>query len=293
MSNREIIYRTFGQDSGFITRLVSPSDLGQYLKPFVFLDLFCADIAMARKMLNGGGMPLHPHSGIATITVVTDGYLRFSDPESGTGKIEYGGVEWMLAGGGVWHGKEMIPDHNSGFTGFQLWIALPPHLENSAPQSRYIESKDMLRVGPAHVILGDYQNVKSPVPSPLGINYLLVTLKKNQTWRYNPPKGHSVAWMALSKGKVKILGDSCVDTGEMVMFNNDEEGIDIQSLSEEAVFVLGSAIPHEETLHLGSYSVHTSAEALVAGEKRIIELRNKIRSSKEMNTEIGTVPIFR
>ena len=36
---REIVYQTGGSTHGPITRLVSPSDLGELIKPFVFLDL--------------------------------------------------------------------------------------------------------------------------------------------------------------------------------------------------------------------------------------------------------------
>ena len=37
---RAIVHRTRGSTHGPITRLVSPGDLGELLKPFVFLDLF-------------------------------------------------------------------------------------------------------------------------------------------------------------------------------------------------------------------------------------------------------------
>ena len=37
---RQIVRRTRGSSHGPITRLMSPSDFGQLLKPFVFLDLF-------------------------------------------------------------------------------------------------------------------------------------------------------------------------------------------------------------------------------------------------------------
>jgi hypothetical protein len=40
---RRIVRRTRGQGHGPITRLMSPSDLGETLKPFVFLDLVDAD----------------------------------------------------------------------------------------------------------------------------------------------------------------------------------------------------------------------------------------------------------
>lgn len=40
---RKIVARTRGSSHGPITRLVSPSDLGRALKPFVFLDYFDID----------------------------------------------------------------------------------------------------------------------------------------------------------------------------------------------------------------------------------------------------------
>ena len=72
---RVVAHKTRGRGHGPIVRLMSPSDLGEQLKPFVFLDLFETD-------LRGMAMPLHPHSGIATITVLTDGEARFDDPEA-------------------------------------------------------------------------------------------------------------------------------------------------------------------------------------------------------------------
>ena len=36
---RPIIHRTSGRAHGVITRLVSPHDVGELIKPFVFLDL--------------------------------------------------------------------------------------------------------------------------------------------------------------------------------------------------------------------------------------------------------------
>ncbi len=77
---RRITQRTRGQGHGPITRLMSPSDLGQVIKPFVFLDLFEAD---QRTMAMLANMPLHPHSGIATVTVPLEGAFHYEDPDSG------------------------------------------------------------------------------------------------------------------------------------------------------------------------------------------------------------------
>ena len=79
-TSRRITQRTRGHGHGPITRLMSPSDLGQIVKPFVFLDLFDADKRTVQAMAD---MPLHPHSGIATVTVPVEGSFRYEDPATG------------------------------------------------------------------------------------------------------------------------------------------------------------------------------------------------------------------
>ena len=287
-AQRRIVHRTRGHGHGPITRLMSPSDLGRFLKPFVFLDIFDMDLRAGA----GPRMPIHPHSGIATVTVLTQGSMTFEDPEAGSGTLGYGGVEWMRAGGGVWHGQEMSPAAVPRVQGFQLWLALPPELENAPPQSRYLEAAAMPGTGPARVIVGDHDGVRSPVPAWEGVNYLLVTLKPGEAWTYRPPAGQSVGWMAVAAGTVQA-GES-VSAGEMAVFEDGEAAIALANAGgEDAVFVLGSAVPHRHELHLGNYSVHTSAQALQAGERRIADLRAGLVAAGDRRTGTGTVPVYR
>lgn len=284
-TGRRIVHRTRGHARGPITRLISPSDLGQVVKPFVFLDLFEAEAGLM-------DMPIHPHSGIATVTVFTKGDVRFDDPDSGQGTITYGGVEWLRAGGGVWHGKELSAGGSPRFQGFQLWVALPPELENSPSESQYLEAVEMKQFGPAHVIVGDHEGVASPVRAPKGLNYLLVTLKPGETWTYQPPPGHSVLWLAAAQGALDA--GEAVSSGELAVFDRSEAQIELTALgNSDAVFVLGSAVPHPHDLHLGYYSVHTSLEALERGERQIAELGTKIAAAGDRRTQSGSTPVFR
>ncbi|MGY2685914.1 redox-sensitive bicupin YhaK (pirin superfamily) [Pseudomonas tolaasii] len=286
---RGITHRTHGVKHGPITRLMSPADLGEIVKPFVFLDLFDAKQPAIRKM---GDMPIHPHSGLATVTVLTEGRMRYDAPGAGVGTLTYGGVEWLRAGGGVWHGKELTVDNVPHIQGFQLWLALPADLENGEPVSCYIESTDMLQKGPAHVIVGNHECTQSPVPAPAGVNYLLVTLRAGERWTYQPPAGHTVGWLALATGELDA--GVVIGAGEMVIFESGEQPITLEAGREgEAVFVLGSAVPHPYSLHLGYYSVHTSAKALEAGESRIAQLGEKLKEAGDRRTATGTVPVFR
>lgn len=282
---RQISHRTQGRGHGPIVRLMSPSDLGHLIKPFVFLDRFEADSSFV------GQMPMHPHSGIATVTVITEGNLHFDDPDAGTGEIAYGGVEWMRAGGGVWHGKEMSAGTSKRVQGFQLWIALPPHLENAAVDSQYLEAGAMPQAGPARVILGSYEGVRSPVRAPEDITYLLVTIAKGDTWEYRPQAQHASLWLSVSRGR--LTSPDLIDAGEMVVFEAGNEAIRLTAGEEDAVFVIGSAAPHPYELQLGNYSVHTNAAALVAGETRIAELGRRLREQRGNQVQSGPTPIFK
>src|SRR6202795_5306773 len=127
---RQIAQRTRGQSHGPITRLMSPSDFGQILKPFVFLDLF------DNHGVPFSGFGLHPHSGIATLTYIAEGSVSYEDTNGAKGLLPDGGIEWMRAGGGVWHGGGAGEPGRT--RGFQLWIALPPELEWGPSESVYL-----------------------------------------------------------------------------------------------------------------------------------------------------------
>jgi len=281
---RPIIFRTFGHKQGPITRLMSPSDLGQILKPFVFLDLFAIDAPVSRAM------GLHPHSGIATVTVVAEGEVLFDDPEAGAGVIGYGGVEWMRSGQGVWHGEE-LSIKVARLRAFQLWIALPPDLENGPVDSQYLEASAMPQCGPATIIVGYYAGLRSPVRCHDGVNYLMVTLRSGELWTYTPPLGHSVAWAALAKGSVKA-GEP-FEAGEMVAFEHGEGSIMFEATGPtDAIFVIGSAKPHLFPLEVGNHSVHSSSAALTRGERRIAELRSQALARETDSSASGNIAII-
>ena len=128
---RAITLRTRGARHGPITRLMSPGDVGEMLKPFIFLDLFEAE------RIDGPGFAPHPHSGIATLTLFLKGGMNYADTTGKKGSLHPGAIEWMRAGKGVWHAGE--PAQGQPMGGYQLWLALPPELELADPQSIYVE----------------------------------------------------------------------------------------------------------------------------------------------------------
>lgn len=264
---RTIAHCTRGSTHGPVTRLVSPGDWGPLLKPFVFLDFFSTPPNAKPQ-----GFGMHPHSGIATLTYLLDGEVIYEDTTGKKGVLPAGGVEWMRAGNGIWHSGTPLDDVT--IRGFQLWIALPPSQENAPAESFYLNPSQVPQEGPARVLLGRYGNAESAISAPSEMTYLAVTLKNGEHWRFAPPTGHTVTWLAVSSGRLQSSGS--VSTGEMAVFEESEQAIDFLA-DGPTTFVLGSAVQHPHALVTGYYSVHTSKEALAQGEAEIERIGARLR----------------
>ena len=263
---REVVHRTKGHGSGPITRLMSPSGLGEVLKPFVFLDL--------AEFHDGPRIPMeqlwHPHSGIATVTVMLEGGVRIAETTGKHGVLPKGSIEWMRAGNGAWHTGQAEPGQVKVF---QLWVALPPELENGPWATRYVMPQEVPEAGPVRVILGEYGGLKSSIEAP-PMTYLLVSLKDGERWTYQPPAGHDIAWVAVSDGL--LHASSPIRQGEMAIFERSEAPIDLVAHGATR-FVIGSAPRRPHRLVLGEYSVHTSQQALRQAEAEIRRIGNELR----------------
>jgi redox-sensitive bicupin YhaK (pirin superfamily) len=272
---RKVVFRTGGNRHGPITRLVSPSDLGQIIKPFVFLDLIDT-----RGSTTLPRFSWHPHSGIATFTFLLEGELSYADSTGKNGTLPEGGVEWMRAGGGVWH-TGALAEHTRSL-GFQLWIALPPTEESAAAESIYLDPSRVPQVGPARVLIGHYDGARSAIPAPGDMTYLGVTLREGERWTYMPGADHRAGWLAVASGSLDA--GAMARAGELLVFADSGQPIEITATSDSA-FVIGSAVKHPHDLVLGNYSVHTSAERLVQGEAEISRLGALLR-------DMGRLPVM-
>jgi redox-sensitive bicupin YhaK (pirin superfamily) len=262
MRPRSIHTKTRGQRHGFIRRLVSPGDLGERLKPFVFLD------HVEGVIEPGTGFGWHPHSGIATLTYSLNSDAAYEDTTGQRGIIEATGLEWMRAGGGTWH-QGFIHPRAPTTTAFQLWIALPPGVEDGPSQGIYVAPGEVPQVRNVRVLLGSYEGHTNPIPSPSPIAYLDVVLGRGESFTYAPPPGHDVAWAFLYQGRAQVSGDDV--ERELVVFAEGDEPFTVHAVDDVRLLV-GSAQKHPYPLVLGSHSVHTNAASLARGVARIREV---------------------
>jgi redox-sensitive bicupin YhaK (pirin superfamily) len=263
---RNIVHRTRGRRHGSITRLMSPNDLGQALKPFVFLDLF--EIAK----VSFPDIGLHPHSGIATVTYLFEGSVRYEDSNGTTGVLPEGGVEFFKAAQGAWHGGG--PGESDHTRGFQLWIALPPEQELGPVENVYLAPDAVALDGPARVLVGTHGRASSSLHVAASMNYLAVRLRAGESWRFDPPAGQTVGWVALSRGR--LHASDILEAGELAVFERSNDAIGFYA-DTEAEFVIGSTAPSPYDLVLGQYSVHSSPATLRAGVQRLSEIQHRLQ----------------
>lgn len=179
----------------------------------------------------------------------------------------------MKAGNGVWH--DGGPIEGAPLRVFQLWVALPPSQENSGPESQYIPADAVEEDGPVRVVLGRHGQARSAIRAPEGINYFHVRLKDGERWRFTPPAGHTVAWLAVDKGRLDA--SEVVGSGQLAVFEESAEPVEVRAEGATS-FVFGSAIKHPHPLVLGHYSVHTSEETLAQGEAEISRIGKRLRA---------------
>jgi redox-sensitive bicupin YhaK (pirin superfamily) len=261
-----IVLKTHGKRHGPITRLVSPGDVGQLIKPFVFLDYIEADAG------GGPSFGFHPHSGIATLTFPITFDVEHETSDGQVDHVQAGGEEWMMAGSGIWHrGRafSQVP-----MRGFQIWFCMPPSHELAMPRAQFIQPNEVPILGPVKLLLGNYQGLQSPIPSPNDVCYVWVSLQDGERWTYTLPSGHDRAWVFAQEGQLHVAGDTLVR--ELAVFEAGLRTLNFQAQGA-CGFLLGSTAPYPHDLHLGYYSVHSSAEALLQGEARIQVIGEQMR----------------
>ncbi|MDC3379138.1 pirin family protein [Planctomycetota bacterium] len=253
--------------SGPFRHVIADAELQERLKPFVYLDHF--HVAATERW----GFPYHPHSGVATFTYAQTAALEHEDTGGNGGTVPVGGVQWMAAGGGLWHQEYYHPEHGR-VAGLQLWLMLPPELENGPVAYQHATAPTLPVVGATRILSGTFKGTTSPISTPLPFNYFDVTLEGNDAWSFEPPSDHTVAWAYPYDGPLEV-GDREVAARHLIVFG--EQGTLNVKASRGCRFVVGTAPRFEQPLVRARGSIHTSQAALDKGMERISEIGAELR----------------
>ena len=230
---RRLAFLANGRRHGPITRLIAPWDIGELTSPFVLLNY--AEAERRSRPLFG----VHPPSGITSLTVVLNGELSFEDKTGKRGEVAAAGFAWMKSGSVVWH--EGGDAAREPLRVFHLWIAQLGAQEQRAAASEYIAPDEVEEDGPVRVLLGEFGRARSRIrQAPAGLNFFHVRLKDRQDFRYAPPDGHNVIWLAVDRGSLQLQEGERALWEQIAVFRDSAGVIEVQADGETS-FVLGSA----------------------------------------------------
>src|SRR5690606_28109800 len=187
-SNVGLILEEKAVDIGnFMVGRLLPFRQKRAVGPFLFIDHMGPACLKEHQNLD---VPPHPHIGISTLTYLFDGAIFHRDSLGNAIEIKPGEVNWMTAGKGVVHSErtpEYLRKKDKYIHGFQIWIGLPKHLEQTEPSFVHINKEDIPiwdENGVTYkLIAGEINGEKSPVPvhSPL----YFIEIKKKSAQKIN------------------------------------------------------------------------------------------------------------
>jgi redox-sensitive bicupin YhaK (pirin superfamily) len=247
---------TYFPSAGLPPERVSPFVLMDYGPPKDFTPL-----ARGKR-----GVGWHPHRGFETVTLAWEGAVAHQDNAGHAGVIGPGDVQWMTAGGGIFHEEY----HEEDFTRnggrmhmMQLWVNLPRKDKSAAPAYQPITSATIPRVerqgvGEVRVIAGEYAGARGPAHTFTPITMLDIRLERGDALPVAlPPTHHALAVVA--SGRVEA-GTISAGAGELILFANDGDRLVLSAKEPSHVIVLAGEPIKEPIVQYGPFVMNSFDE---------------------------------
>ena len=209
--------------------------------PFCFLDHMGPATSVGHAK---SGVGPHPHIGLATVTYLFDGDTLHRDSLGTVQRIRPGDVNWMSAGRGIVHSERTPPErfgHSIPMHGLQLWVALPAHLEESAPSFQHASRESLPSCeadGVAvRVVLGEWEALRSPIQVSSPTLFVVAELEPGA--QLDVPTAAAERAVYVVSGDVGIEG-TAVSTHQLAVLTPGEVAT-LSALTPARVAIIGGA----------------------------------------------------
>lgn len=243
------------------------------LSPFLLLDYHAPHYYAPSSTRLGVGA--HPHRGFETVTIAYDGKVEHHDNKGNHGIIGPGDVQWMTAASGIMHKEyhETEFSKNGGILHMiQLWVNLPKDKKMIEPKYQPLLKEDMgtfeldNNQGEVSIIAGEFEGVKGPASTFTNINIYNVNLRNYGKIVLREPGDFNTGILVL-KGEVKVNENKICKETDFILFENMEGIISVESITEDALFIVLSGEPiNEPIVSYGPFVMNTMEEIYEAYE---------------------------
>ena len=252
---------------GFPVRsLFSYGSHGAHLSPFLLLDYAGpAQFAPARRPR---GVGQHPHRGFETVTIVYQGEVEHRDSTGAGGLIGPGDVQWMTAAGGILHEEfhsQAFTERGGALEMVQLWVNLPARDKLAAPGYQTLVDAQIPSVdlpdgaGRVRVIAGEFDGHRGPARTFTPMDVWDVRLNRDGVARFDTRPGHTLAVVVLH-GTVLVNGTEVVREGQLVHFDREDSGVELEANADATLLLLGGEPIDEPIVGHGPFVMNTRAE---------------------------------
>lgn len=241
------------------------------LDPFLLIHHWADKMPGGQQQRNVGVGP-HPHRGFTPVSFIFKGGIHHRDSRGHESIIYKGGTQWMNSGYGIVHSERPAKEfaENGGDLEFiQFWVNAPsskkmeeasyqPLTEEETPK---VHSKDgKLTVG---VVAGKFKDKQGPIETHSPLLTLRILAFEGGKMPIELPADYNALFYPLN-ASFMINGTQQVSAKEMVVFNRDGEGIEIEALgSGDAILLTGKPIG-EPVVSYGPFVMNSQKEIMQA-----------------------------
>jgi redox-sensitive bicupin YhaK (pirin superfamily) len=248
---------------GFTVRRALPSPKRRMVGPFIFFDQMGPAAFTGEQALD---VRPHPHIGLATVTFLIEGEIMHRDSLGSEQAIRPGEVNWMTAGSGIVHSERTPQSQRAtggSLFGLQTWVALPKHLEETAPAFRHYGADAIPTAEDAgarlSLIAGHADGLKSPVETLSDMIYADLVLAPGARYRFAAEHVERAVYVVT--GSLRIEGqDGTFGAAELVVLKPDAEVVLTTGEATRLMLVGGEPFPEKRYVYWNFVS--SSAERI-------------------------------
>lgn len=253
MSNTGLIIPERSRDIGdFLVGRLLPFRKKRMIGPFIFIDHMGPTTLGPDQYMD---VDQHPHIGLSTLTFMLEGEILHQDGMGTTQRILPGAVNWMVTGKGVSHTERTPKELRNGTTftahGYQIWVALPKHLEDVEPEFHHFESHELPQWtdqgAEFKLVAGSGYGRTSPVP--VHSDLFMIEVKTTEAYDLDISdhlKGE--IGLCVVEGSILACGE-VVEKGHIVVSKTEDACSTVIAAHSHIFLFGGQAFPEERHIY--------------------------------------------
>ncbi|WP_299887925.1 pirin family protein [uncultured Lacinutrix sp.] len=216
----------------------------------------------------------HPHRGFEPITFLIQGEQLHRDSLGNESLVKSGDVQWTTAGRGIIHAegpsKEFV-QKGGELEGIQLWLNLPAEKKMMQPNYQHVKNDEFNIVVSEdkkvniQIIAGSLEGVHGKIGTQTSVNAYMINIEEGGKHNIEIDKSHQ-SLLYLLNGNVSVNDNHRLiqDEYQLIEFNQDGDGFNIEAHKGSKLLFLSGAPFHEKVKTYGPYVMNSQTEIMEA-----------------------------